>query len=297
MRAFLSLLVGLWTGWLSLGVSFGQSQPPPYYVGFDNAADLRQYFRRTPGRKPLVSAHRGGPAGGFPENCLTTFDHALQFAPAIIECDVQLTKDGQLVMMHDETLDRTSNGTGKLADRTYAELQPLRLEDNAGQLTDCRIPTLSQVLDWARGKAILTVDVKRDVPAERIVEAVRQAKAESYAAVITYSAEAALQYHRLAPDLMISVTVRNPEDFQRLAATGIPFDHVLAFVGVGEPQPALYEMLHAKGVSCILGTMGNLDRKAAARTTNVYAELIRNGADILATDQPKEAAEAIKGAF
>ncbi|MBC7921380.1 MAG: glycerophosphodiester phosphodiesterase family protein [Ferruginibacter sp.] len=296
MRAFLLPLVCLWAGWLSLGVSPGQSQPP-YHVGFDNAAELRQHFRRTPARKPLVSAHRGGPTSGFPENCLATFDHTLRFAPAIIECDVQLTKDGQLVMMHDETLDRTTNGTGKLADRTYDELQPLRLEDNAGQLTDYRIPTLSQVLDWARGKAILTVDVKRGVPAERIVEAIRQAKAESYAAVITYSAEAALQYHRLHPDLMISVTVRNPEDFQRLAATGIPFDHLLAFVGVSEPEPSLYELLHAKGISCILGTMGNLDRKAAARTTNVYADLIRNGADILATDQPKEAAEALKGTF
>ena len=261
---------------------------------FKDAAALRQFFRRTPDRQPLVSAHRGGPAAGFPENCLATFDRTARLMPVIIECDAQLTKDSVLVMMHDQTLDRTTNGTGNLANLTLAQLQKLFLRDNAGTLTTYRIPTLGAVLNWARNKAILTLDSKQDLPPARLVAAVRRAKAEGYAAIITYSIEAAQQYHRLAPDLLISTTVRNEGDFQRLAASGIPFDRILAFVGVSEPTPALYQLLHDQGITCILGTMGNLDRKAAARATNVYAELIANGADILATDRPDEVAEAIK---
>ena len=291
------LLSFLIAGELTSYAQSGSSVPQLHYVSLRTPEDLRQYLHYTPTRKALISAHRGGPAAGYPENCLATFDNTLQFLPAIIECDVSLSRDAQLVMMHDETVDRTTNGTGKVGDKTYAELQALRLEDGEGRVTIYRIPTLTEVLDWARYKAVLTIDVKKGVPASQIVAAIRHARAESYVAVITYTLETAREYHRLSPDLMLSVTVRNAEELARLEASGIPLDRVVAFVGVNEPQPELYQQLHAKGIRCILGTMGNLDQKAAARTTNVYAELIKNGADILSTDRPLEAAQAIKSAF
>jgi glycerophosphoryl diester phosphodiesterase len=242
----------------------------------------------------MVSAHRGGPTKGFPENCIETFDNTLKQTFAIIECDPQLTKDSVAVLMHDYTLDRTTNGSGAVADYTYAELLQLRLKDPQGTLTGFTIPTLDQVLKWAKNKTVLTVDIKKTISPQVIEKIIRQNNAEAYAAVITYDLETAKTYYQLNPNLMISVTVRNREEYDRLVATGIPLKNVIAFTGITESDPALYQFLHEQGVYCILGTMGNLDKSHAARQTNVYARLISNGADILATDYPVEAAEAIK---
>ncbi|QHT66662.1 glycerophosphodiester phosphodiesterase family protein [Rhodocytophaga rosea] len=291
MRIAVSILVIFFIEALFLPVcSFSQN----YFIRTTHANELQEFLRRTPDRIPLVSAHRGGPAPGFPENCLATFDHTLQNTYALIECDVQLSKDSMLVMMHDDKLERTSNGTSKVADKTWQELQKLKLKDNNGTLTPYSIPTLAQVLQWAKGKTILTVDVKRGVPPQKIVQAIQQEKAEGYSVIITYSMEAVRQYHQLDSSLVISVTCRNIEELNRLKASGIPPKNVVAFVGITEPEPALYEALHQKGISCILGTIGNLDRSAEARQTNVYANLVKNGADILATDKPIEASASIE---
>jgi glycerophosphoryl diester phosphodiesterase len=265
-----------------------------HYISIDTPGQLQQFFTRTPNRLPLVSAHRGGPAPGFPENCIETFENTLRHTYAIIEFDPQLTKDSVAVVMHDYTLNRTSNGTGTLSDYTYAELLQLRLKDNEGNLTDFKIPTLQEVLEWARNKTILTVDIKKNISPAVIERIIRENRAEAYAVVITYSIEQAKEYHRLNPNLMISTTIRNREEFERVREAGIPFKNVVAFVGISEPDAELYQLLHEQGVYCILGTMGNLDKSAAARKSNVYARLIENGADVLATDRPVEAAAAIK---
>jgi glycerophosphoryl diester phosphodiesterase len=288
MKSPNTLLAALLLWCLSLPA---QSQ---HYIQVRNPAERKAFFHWTPDRIPLTSAHRGGPAAGYPENCLETFAHTLQQTFTIIECDPQLTKDSVGVMMHDYTLDRTTNGRGKLSEYTYAQLQELRLKDNEGNLTDFRIPTLEAVIKWARNKTILTVDLKNTITPEYIEKVIRENKAESYAAVITYDLETAKKYHALNKNLLISVTVRNKQDYERLAASGIPFSNIIAFTGVTEPDPTVYRLLHAQGVYCILGTMGNLDKSAAARQSNVYARLVNNGADILSTDFPVAAATALQ---
>lgn len=73
----------------------------------------------------------------------------------------------------------------------------------------------------------------------------------------------------------------------------IPTENLLAFVGVYEPPADVYALLHEKAICAILGTMGNLDRKASRNGIQVYVELLKNGADILATDEVDLASEAI----
>jgi glycerophosphoryl diester phosphodiesterase len=65
-------------------------------------------------------------------------------------------------------------------------------------------------------------------------------------------------------------------------------------VGVKEPEASLYAFLHQKGIACILGTLGNLDKQAAAKGNQVYKNFAVNGADIMSTDRPLEVWEAIK---
>ena len=64
------------------------------------------------------------------------------------EIDPRLTKDSVIVLMHDVTLDRTTNATGRLADYTWEELQDVSLKDSEGNVTSCRIPTLEGVIEW-----------------------------------------------------------------------------------------------------------------------------------------------------
>lgn len=138
------------------------------------------------------------------------------------------------------------------------------------------------------------MDIKREVPFEMIVETIKKHQAEPYAAVITYSVEAARKIHRLHPGVMLSVSIRNEEELARFENSGIPIDRWIAFTGTSERSAEFNQLLHEKGVFTILGVLGNLDRRAIARGDQLYASLVENGADILATDRPIEAADAIQ---
>ncbi|PRY35941.1 glycerophosphoryl diester phosphodiesterase [Spirosoma oryzae] len=259
------------------------------------AGKSADFFGYHPNQTPKISAHRGGgDLKGYPENCLESFAYLAKQMPVVIECDIDLTKDSVLVMMHDQTLDRTTTGTGKLIEKTYAELAPFRLEDNMGNLTPYKIPTLEQVLRWGKGKVTFTLDVKRNVSFDKVIDMVHRTGAGDYVAVITYNAPDAAKVNKLDPNLMISVTIRNRAEYDRLHDLGIPDNRMLAFVGVKEPDADLYQFLHQKGIACILGTLGNLDKQAAAKGDQVYKQFARNGADVMSTDRPLEVWQAVR---
>ncbi|MEO0755238.1 MAG: glycerophosphodiester phosphodiesterase family protein, partial [Pseudomonadota bacterium] len=83
----------------------------------------------------------------------------LDQVPALLEVDVRESRDGALVLMHDDTVDRTTTGSGLVADLTLAELKALRLLDNDGRETDFQIPTLGEALSAIGGRTILQLDV------------------------------------------------------------------------------------------------------------------------------------------
>ncbi|GAB3166001.1 glycerophosphodiester phosphodiesterase family protein [Telluribacter humicola] len=272
----------------ALGIS---ACSPRTYVHVDN---LAEYLHYQPGKKPQISAHRGGgDYNGYPENCIESFAFLARRMPIVIETDIAMTRDSVLLMMHDDTYERTTTGTGRVSDQDWEYAQTLYLEDNKGTRTRYRIPTLDEVLKWGRGKVVYTLDVKRSVPLHRVVEAVQRAGAADYAAIITYSVQQAELVHRLDPSLMISVTIRNRDEYQRLHEAGVPDNRMVAFVGTREAPAELYDFLHKKGIMCILGTLGNLDKMAIARGDEVYVKFVENGADILSTDRPIEAGRVL----
>ncbi|MBA8988415.1 glycerophosphodiester phosphodiesterase family protein [Sphingobacterium cellulitidis] len=255
--------------------------------------DLYHFLTYNENSYPLVSAHRGGPSDGFPENAIPTFAEVANKMPAIIECDISMSKDSVLVLMHDETLDRTTNGKGKLSKKTYEELSQLQLKDNNGNLTNFRIPTLEDALNWGIGRVIYTLDVKKSVPYEKVIELIRKTKSEANSIIITYSANQAEVVNRLAPDIMISATIKNRDDLTRLSELSIPDTRIIAFVGTSEPDSTLYSLLRQHGIKSILGTIGNLDRSAEKSGYQMYADFIVRGADVLSTDRPFEAWKAL----
>jgi glycerophosphoryl diester phosphodiesterase len=291
---FVLLLTALLTSFVFIqGAGQETGSVNPNYRSFADTESLQAYMKWHPYREPLISAHRGGPMAGFPENALETFDNILNYGPCLIECDVRMTADGHLVMMHDSTLERTSSGNGKVSAVTLAQIKQLFLRDPQGHITRFRVPTFDEVLEWALGRAILTVDVKRNVPFEKVIAAVRRRKAEAHAIIIVYNLKDLKEVHRLAPELMMSGPARGVKGTEYLLKSGIPYKNLCAFVGSSEPDQRVYTLLHRRGIRAILGTMHNLDNKAAARGIHVYQKLYKNGADILATDNVPLVSRAI----
>lgn len=110
--------------------------------------------------KVLTIAHRGA-AGYAPENTMAAFEKAFEMKAEMFELDVQMSKDGELVVIHDTTVDRTTDGAGKVKNLTYEELKKL----DAGsyfseEFTDEKIPTLGEVLDEYRGKMGILIEIK-----------------------------------------------------------------------------------------------------------------------------------------
>jgi len=124
--------------------------------------------------KILTCAHRGN-HNNAPENSLKSIQDAINDEIEMVEIDVRQTRDGKFVLMHDSTLERTTNGSGKVSDFTLPELKQLKLKDNNGVLTDEKIPTLQEVLALGRGKIYFDLDISNDkVSFDRIYPVVKQ---------------------------------------------------------------------------------------------------------------------------
>jgi glycerophosphoryl diester phosphodiesterase len=260
--------------------------------------DLRTFFDCLRERKAtVVAAHRGGPSPGFAENAIETFVHTTTQVPAVLEIDIARTKDNVLVLMHDDTLDRTTTGTGEVRAQTLAEIKALRLEDSDGRVLEARVPTLREALDWAAGRTVFELDVKRGVAYEDVLAEVRAANALSRVIFITYSTEAAVRVHRLAPTMMVSVSIDSLDALTELERAGVDLTRVLAWTGTAEPDAALTRALAARGIESMFGTLGNPARSwdgRFARAGAGYATLAdTNGLHLMASDRPVAAAREL----
>lgn len=264
-----------------------------HWIDAETPEALRELFRFSGAKLPIVSAHRGGAGPGLPENCLATFAATLKSGYAMIEIDPRLTRDGQIVIHHDLTLERTTTGTGSIHDCSLAELKELRLKDLNGKVTEYQIPTLDEVFQWAEGKAILVIDSK-DLSIEQRVQQIEKHDAEAYAIVIAGGVHAAKECYELNPDIMMEVFISNRKQFEAFAASGLPWSNLIAFVG---HQPTddqeLLKRLHDQGVSTIAGTSRNLDKELVERAgrdpalESQYKSLMDRGIDLIETDLPR----------
>lgn len=246
----------------------------------------------------LISAHRGGPTPGLPENAIPTMEALLMAAPAIMEVDVGQSTDGVLFLLHDDRLDRTTTGTGEAAKQDWAALSSLKLKDNWGWTTPYAIPRLSEALAWAKGRTVMQIDFKRSADVAKVVAEIRAAGMERSVILIAYTVEQAASLHRAAPEMLLSVSVDSIGDLAALKTVGIPEDRIVAFTGTRLPRPELFQELDGQNIEVIFGTLGRPPRAIDAVIDRYgmderYAQLGKEGVDILATDRPREAAQAL----
>lgn len=255
--------------------------------------DLKEFFKYTSDRVPMISGHRGGTQDLYPENSIEGLAYVLSKVPAFFEVDPRLTKDSVVVVLHDATLERTTTGKGKLSDYTWEEVQKLRLLDKKGKPTKYRLHTLEEMLHWAKGKTILMLD-KKDVPLHQLYEIIRKTNTESLVLISAYEPAEAAFYYGKDKNLMFEVFVNNEERLKAYEAAGIPHENMVAYVGQPKKK-AFYDLLHSKGMMIFIYTAKVMEKeKNKDIRIQSYKNTIRDGADILLSDNAIEAYKAIK---
>ncbi|MEM1131329.1 MAG: glycerophosphodiester phosphodiesterase family protein [Pseudomonadota bacterium] len=248
-------------------------------------------------QRTLISAHRGGPSPGLPENAVETMDAVLAAIPAIMEVDVVASSDGVLFLMHDDTLDRTTTGSGEAAAQDWASIAALKLKDADGWVTPYTVPKLQDALRWAKGRTVLQIDFKRSAPYEDVIAMIRAENMAQNVILIAYSVAAAKKLHDLAPEILISLSIDRPDALAEAEAAGISRENIVAFTGTRLPRPNLYTELDKADVEVIFGTLGgsrSIDKQLDRYGIDArYAELGERGVDIIATDRPRAAARAL----
>ena len=128
--------------------------------------DIMNYWKQSK-KNIYVAAHRGF-MGAYPENTIPSFKAALDLGVDQIEFDVRVTADGELVVIHDAKVDRTTGGTGKVCEKTLAELKALDAGIHMGeQFKGVQIPTLIEAMDLFKQYPELTLDIElKEYPSE-----------------------------------------------------------------------------------------------------------------------------------
>lgn len=123
----------------------------------DKAAEIRERFLSGTDRSVLVVSHRGDWRNA-PENSLQAFQNCIDMGADMVEIDLKRTKDGELVVIHDNLINRTMNGKGRVDEYTLAELKAMRLKNGAGCVTRHQIPTFEEVMNLCKGRIMVNVD-------------------------------------------------------------------------------------------------------------------------------------------
>ena len=180
------------------------------------------------GKELIVVAHRGGADLG-PENSLGCIRRGIAAGAGWVEIDVHLSADGEIVVCHDPSVDRTTDGKGQISGMTYPELRRLRLLDGEGRPTDEHLPTLDEVLDLTKGRAVLLIEIKHSkhsLPGieKACVDCIRRHGAEKDAVIQSFEDDVLDRVHELAPEIRL-------EKLLIFASTGLGFEFDGGFSG------------------------------------------------------------------
>jgi glycerophosphoryl diester phosphodiesterase len=151
----------------------------------------------------MLGGHRGNPAE-HPENTLASFQSAIDAGCDMVECDVHLTADGELAVIHDHMLERTTNGTGLVGTYTLAELR--ELDAGKGQ----KIPLLEEVIELVRDRVGLVIETKQNpVPypglEEKLAAAIREQEMVERVSVISFHHRCIRHLREVAPELDLGI--------------------------------------------------------------------------------------------
>jgi len=177
-------------------------------------------------RRPLLIAHRGYRAQ-YPENTLAAFQAASDHRAPMIELDVALTRDRQLIVIHDDTVDRTTDGHGAVMNLNVTEIR--RLDAGSwfhSRFRSERIPLLSEVLELAAGKTLVNIEIKKsyyedspkaDAIEQQVVQLIERLNLQDQVLISSFEIRYLQRLHRQNAGLALAFISNEPADTQTLA--------------------------------------------------------------------------------
>ncbi len=272
-----------------------------FFIGFLNVN------RRNPSffdKQFMVFAHRGG-GGLYPENTILAFEKAREMGVDVLEIDVHPTKDGKIVVIHDDTVDRTTNGKGRVMELTYKEIEELDAaysfsKDNGKTFPfrgkGIKIPLLSEVLEKFNDMRI-SIEIKETDgnTEEKVLELVKRYGMEDKVIIASEDYEILKKVRELDPKIATSMSEKEIRSFYIAFVTFIPLnlykpkgDALMIppqAEGVILAKKSFINAAHNKGLRVIVWTINDKER---------MRNLIKLGVDGIITDYPNRLIEVLK---
>lgn len=249
------------------------------------AVPLTETYADSRSDKLLTVAHRGA-SGYAPENTIAAFDKAVDMKADFYELDVQMSKDGELVLIHDTTVDRTTDGSGAVGDLTFEELRALDAgsffsPEYAGE----KIPTLGEALDRYRGKIGVLIEIKapwlypgiEQKVADELIKRNMDKPKNGKVIIQSFDHASVQRFHNILPNVQVGVLTYQAEDLtaEKLQEFAGYADFVNPSLNLVTAQ--LVDQIHSLGMKIHTWTV---------RDRSLVDPLIQAGVDGIITDFP-----------
>lgn len=293
-RPFLTGLIGPMTILLS---GCAMTPLPTAAPQLDASAALPAYFAALRARgETIVSAHRGAPRPDFPENTLAAYAGLPD--GLIVETDIRPTRDGVLMLSHDDTLDRTTTLSGQVSAHDWSEIRQARTRDPLGVVMPYSPATLPDLLAATDRNRIIQLDIKEKVSIDAVMDAVEAATATHRVIYLSYADDQIRRIITRHPDAVIATVIPSIARLNELTALGLRPQNLHALFFESAINPALFAHLRAQGVMVLVAATQAEDDPTGWRPLppERYVAIRKAGADIIVSDFPLEAETALHAA-
>ena len=245
----------------------------------------------------IAVAHRAAWTQTIPENSMAAIQRAIDLGVDIVEIDIRMTSDQQLVLFHDKDLSPDSNGSGKVSEKTFKEVQKLYLKNAKGELTNHRIPTLKEALLLMKGKVLIYLD-KTLKYRELVEKALEETGTKDQAIFYGEDAFSKSQVSHFLTDYMFIPSLeedqKNPGAYiKNYLDNTNTVGFVVRFPVDDTPLLEAIAEIRKRGSSAWVGTMtasqagGHWDDLAVKNPNQHWGWLIERGVNIICTNRPE----------
>ena len=251
---------------------------------------ILQKFHDAQSNYVMVAAHRAG-HNGHPENSLSAIQHAIDIGVDVIEVDVKVTLDSVVVLNHDGTIDRTTNGTGNPESYTWPKLNQFRLKMPDGTLTKEHIATFEEAMDLAKGKVMVDIDIKTS-NLKPVVDIINKTGTWNQVFFFDNDYNALKEVLSMQPDAMLMPRAYSYE----MADSALQVFHPqVIHIDESFYTQKLVDLIKGKNARIWINALGDLDDLIRKGDVNeALNNFLKYGANMIQTDEPKLLLPALK---
>ena len=231
----------------------------------------------------MVVAHRAAHKE-YPENSISAIKRAIELGVDIVELDARTTLDGNVVIMHDNTIDRTTNGIGRAEDQTLAELQTYRLKNTDGTTAEETIPTLEEALEVISGNLMIDIHIIT-ASVKQIIEVVE--KTNTNKQVLYYSSNNdILKEIQLLDESSMLMPITH--SYQTTDSAINMFHPKVIHIYPSFYTPEVTDLIRNNGARVWINSLGEIDEKIRdGKAQEDLPTLLQYKANIIQTDEPE----------